>query len=927
MTTIESKAPAGQHAALASRAGHTRGLRPHVIAAVFMRNLQSYFSNPAGYVFITLFVLISSCVAFWQDAFFANNLANLDQLNVYMPYLLLFFIPAVTMSSWADERRQGTDELLLTLPANDVEVVLGKYLAAIGIYTVALAFSLAQVFILASLGAPDPGVLFATYLGYWLMGVLLIAIGMVASALSANVTVAFILGAVFCAIPIFLGIIGSPAGTLLRRRIEDWSAPAQFADFGTGVITFAGFFYFVGLAAAMLYLNMVLLGRRHWAGGEASRGRWMHALVRIASVVLAIVSVVTLLDHFGLRKDASAEALHTLSAESRELLAQLPADRPVLIQAYYSPEVPREYVQVKNDLLGLLKEYAAGSGGKIQLNLVQTELYSNEAREAQKRYGIEPKRIFTSEQGRQTSVDVFLGVAFISGVEEVVIPFFDRGLPVEYELTRSIRVVSRSNRKKVGILATDARMMGGMDMRSFSQTPEWSIVTELKKQYDVSSVSPDSPIPTEINVLLAGQPSSLTQKQIDNLTAYVKKGGATLLFLDPLPIDRPDISPELPRQSPGGPFGGGPPPEPKGNLRALLELVGIEWPSVDILWNPYNPHPKMDLASIPEIVFIHRGSGASDAFNDDQVASSNLQDIVTLFPGLLRPKTSGGIEFTPLLRTNRMGGTIMWSEVVQQGFMGIGGINPRRRWVPSGTSYTLAARITGTLPRDKADEPKPDAAKKDEKKADAPRVEVDAKANVIAIADLDMISEQFFEMRRRKQEDLDFDNVTFVLNCVDVLAGDESFVQLRKKRPRHRTLTTLEEQASLFNEELQAATKAAGSEATAELDAAQKSFNKEVEQVRNRTDWDERTKEIQLSNLQEVAERRLAVRKQLIEDKQQEKIREAKAESERKIRQIQNSVRFAAAAIPPLPPLFLGLAVWIARLRRENQGANPRRLA
>lgn len=894
-------------------------LRPHVIRAVVKRNITSFFASPAGYVFITLFVLVGSLAAFWQPIFFANNLVNLAPLNAWMPYLLLFFIPAITMSAWAEERRLGTDELLLTLPAKDYEIVLGKYFAALGIYTISLAFSLSYVLVLNLLGSPDLGVIFANFLGYWFMGVAMLAIGLVASSISANVTVGFILGSLFCALPVFLSLFTLLFSGSTGRALGRLSIPAQFADFGTGVIPISSVFYFLGIATAMIYLNVLLVARRNWAGGPRSSSMWFHGLLRVACLILSVVSLFAIINRAGARVDATSERLHTLSPDSRKLINSIPPDKPVLVQAYISPTVSSEFVQVKEDLVNKLKEIAALGGSRIRLSLLETELYSENAREAEKRFGIQPRRVLSTNDARQSTEEIFLGVAFTSGLEEVIVPFFDRGLPVEYELIRSIQVVARTNRKKIGILNTDAKLLGGFDFRSTMPGQEWSIVTELKKQYEVVPVAADAPIARDFDCLLVAQAASLPQKELENLMAYIRSGGPALIFVDPLPTADPSLAPESPRQPVGGMAGTGPQPDPKADLKPMMDMLGVEWPATEIVWNSYNSHPQLaDLP--PEVVFISSGSGQKEAFNAVEPVTSGLQEVVMIFPGLLRMLPSVGPKVEPLLKTSDSGGLINFRQATSPNFFGSFQINPNRGHFPSGQPYTLAARITGSPGTPK---PTVDA----EGKPIAPNNSGEEKLNVVLVSDLDIIGEEFFDLRRRGIENLDFDNVTFVLNCVDQLAGDLSFVNLRKRRVTHRTLTRFEDQTRDFVKAASEEAKVAEAQADEKLKTAQKRLDARVREIESRKDIDDQTKEVMIANVQEVENRRLVVEKAKIDDEKRSAINESRMESKANIRRIENRFRFMAIILPPLPSMILGVWVLGRRLARENSSAPASRLA
>ena len=871
------------------------------VRALVKRDLWKYFTNPTGYVFITLFIFLSAAAAFWQDRFFLNNLANLDQLNSLLPFLMAFFVPALTMSVWSEERKQGTDELLFTLPASGLEVVLGKYLATVGIYSVSLILSLSHILVLLWLGSPDLGLMFSNYLGYWLLGAAMIAVGMLASLLTANVTIAFIMGAVFCSFLAFVNFTTGLSETL-GGPLAALGVVGQFRDFARGVISLSGLLYFASLTGLMLYFNVLLVNKRHWPRRADGYPMWFHQAVRAVALLLVLISLNVIIGRGSIRADVTAEQLHSLSNETRRLISELSEDRPVFIQAFVSPDVPEGYVQTRADLLGMLSEMDAIGGARVQVLVEETEPFTEAARNARERFGITPRRVTDLRSAGAGFRDVYMGVAFTCGAEEQVVPFLDRGLSAEYEMTRSIRVVARTERKQIGVLTTEAKLFGGFDFQTMRSSPSWSVVEELRKQYEVVQISAGAPITEEVDGLVVALPSSLPQEEMDQLAEYIEAGHPTLLVIDPLPAVNIGLAPVERSGANTNPLmrSQGPPPKEKGDIRQLMSKIGVSWDPAQVIWDSYNPHP--DFAHLPpEVVFVGPGNENPDAFNKDHSGSAALQELVLLYPGQIEKASASSYEFQPLLRSGHASGPLSYHQMVQRNLFGVQ-LNRNLPHRPDDRDYILAAHV-----RDVSGQGTDSGSS--------------AKLNVIVVADLDFISEQFFQIRRMGPENLNFDNVTFFLNSIDVLVGDESFVALRNKRVRHRTLERVEERTQNFVEERLQGEQEAETEAQQALADAQKRLDERVAEVSQRPDLDTQTKRIMARNLQEVENRRLEVLKANIEADKEAQISQGKENMEEQVRRIQRNIKTFAVLLPPVPVFVLGVLIFVRRQQKEKEGA------
>jgi len=440
----------------------------------------------------------------------------------FLPWLLLFLVPAVTMRALAEDLRSGTLEVVLSQPVTELELLLGKYSGQVLFLLIALAITLTVPLGLALGTAPELGIVVAQYVGAALLVAGLAAVGVWASSVSQNQITAFIVGVFVMFLLIFVGLdqllvglpprLGAIAGAL--------GVLSHFSQLARGVIDLRDALYFVTLAALFLVLAYFsLLSRKLTARGEALRR------LRLGTVLLAVAVVVVNLfgRNIGGRIDLTPGRAFTLAPATRKLLRTLPD--LVTIKLFVSSALPKEIESTRRDVDDLLRDYRAAGHGKVKLVIQDPSADSAAMREARST-GIPPVQFNVLGQGELQVKEGYLGLAvrYADGVK--TIPFIQQTSDLEYRLTSDIRALTHPEHSTVAFgEINDAAATRGR--RSFEALREQLGATHTVGAFALT----DSVIAPDVKVIaVAGTPDSLTAAQLARLRAFLDRGGSLLVM-------------------------------------------------------------------------------------------------------------------------------------------------------------------------------------------------------------------------------------------------------------------------------------------------------------------------------------------------------------------------------------------------------------
>ena len=743
---------------------------------VFKREFRSYFDSPVAYVFMVAFLALAGFLTFSVAMFYERRQADLTPFFFWHPWIYLLLVPAATMGSWADERRNGTAELLLTLPLTLWEALVGKFLAAWAFIALALACTFPVALTAAYLGSPDWGAIACGYLGSLLLAGAATAIGVFASALSRSQVIAFVIALALTFVlllvgfdPVVAAVTAWGVPTCVTDALASCSLLSHFEALRRAVIDFADLAYYLGMIVFMLT-----------AAKFAAEGRRAQGAAALALVAVSTGAVCILLSSLSLRLDCTAERLYTLSGGSKAVLAKL--DRDVTIKCFFSAssdETPMALKTYANEVMNLLREYELAGGGRLAVESYDPKPDSD-AEEWAQRYGIEP------QAANPLGAGVYFGLVAVSGGREETLPRLSPRTQstLEYDVTRLVTRVAWPERPVVGVMSSLPNVMGGRPdqmamMRGQRPEPGWAAFSELAKDYEVREIATDAEqIDAAVKTLVVVHPKNLGEKTLFAIDQFVIGGGRLIACVDPV------CAVELMS-------GGGQNPMMMGaggsTLGKLFDAWGISFDATKVV---------ADLSAATRLgtgdgraeqnpAFLSLGAGA---MAKDDLLVSRLSQVMLPFAGAFSFKPVEGLTFEPLMSSSSGDSCLVEGSGVAYGMGAMG-----RELKPDGEARVLAARLSGTF---KTAFPKGPDWREGSTNA-IPTVVGSGKGTVALFGDADFLADNFCVRAYntpfgRIAQPIN-DNLVLFANLIERFAGREELIGVRSRTAADRPFAKVNE--------------------------------------------------------------------------------------------------------------------------------------